>query len=118
MTMTSKVEDIWRTFEMEMEWAQRAHDRGDQFRYELAVRAATRKRDSALAELGARPANGNGRGYKPELKILCGSHKAFVDPCYGPHPMHAGPLGPDARTDEDPTMVELPVVRTGSKEVA
>jgi hypothetical protein len=49
--------------------------------------------------------------YRPELKILCGEHPAFVDSHNGQHPMHAGPTGPSAQTDEDPTVLERKPVR-------
>jgi hypothetical protein len=47
------------------------------------------------------------RGYKPELKVIRGEHRAFVDPCSGQHPMHAGPI-PSGHADEDTTSVEHP----------
>ena len=53
------------------------------------------------------------RGFKPEVKVICGEHRAFVDPCDGQHPMYTAPV--PSLTEDDPTVAYLPIIKDGQQ---
>jgi hypothetical protein len=111
--LTDAIRAVWRRLTQHEEWAAAKERTGDRNRAALCRQHAWAQASRAFAALGDEPANDPRP--RPELKLVAGEHQAYSD-TPAEHPMHSGPLGPDPRTDEDLTAVELPVL--GGEEVA
>jgi hypothetical protein len=110
-------QDIEARYDRDIAWARGCHQRGDHFRAELATAAAGKTRRQALRALGedetvvadaANDNDGPGPRWPANVKVLCGEHPAFTGLCEAQHPMHYGPA--PSRTEDDPTMLELPAI--------